>query len=208
MIIVKTGLYTKLNNYDFEKLFKEKGYAYFTKGAYNLNIIGVRTITNNKVTNKFDDYIVVIYKNSQNKETRVIYNVTTKPGLTCMKQPQNNKGTAILIPNQYRGCWQIGLHKGQYTALCQRKPVKVYRDNNKNDIYDLEPKTIDEGIFGINIHRANQAYARQTIDMYSAGCQVFQEPNQFKSFMNLCKKQKELYGNTFTYTLIEEKDLV
>ncbi len=206
--MIKNSLRSKIYNYNFEKLFKQKGYAYFTKGAYNLNIIGIRTNNDNKVTNKFDDYLIVIYRTNQNKLMKLIYNITTKPGLTIMLKPENSKGTAILVPNQYRGCWQLGLHKGQYTALCQRKPVKVYRDNNKDAIYDLEPKKIDEGIFGINIHRANQAYVRQTIDMYSAGCQVFQEPNQFNSFINVCKKQKELYGNSFTYTLIEEKDLV
>lgn len=206
--MVKTSLYSKIYNYNFEKLFNDKKYAYFTNGAYNLNIIGIRTDNNNKVTNKFDDYIVVIYKSPQGKENRIIYNITTEPGLTYMLKPENNKGTAILVPNQYRGCWQLGLHNKKYIALVQRKTVKVYRDNNKNDIYDLNPTTIDEGIFGINIHRANQNYARNTVDMYSAGCQVFQEPKQFKSFIELCKKQKERYGNSFTYTLLEEKDLV
>lgn len=206
--MIKTSLRSKIYNYDFEKLFKQKGYAYFDKGAYNLNIIGIRTNNGNKVTNKFDDYLIVIYRTNQNKLMKLIYNITTKPGLTTMLKPENSKGTSILVPNQYRGCWQLGLHKGKYTALCQKKPVKVYRDNNKDTIYDLEPKKIDEGIFGINIHRANQNYARETVDMYSAGCQVFQEPNQFNSFISVCKKQKELYGNSFTYTLIDEKDLV
>lgn len=206
--MVKTSLYSTINKYDFKSLFSKKGYAYFDKGLYNLNIIGIRTDNDNKVTNKFDDYLIVIYNSSEGKESRVIYNITTKPGLSTILKPENSKGTAILVPNQYRGCWQLGLHKGKYTALCQKKPVKVYRDNNKNKVYDLEPKTIDEGIFGINIHRANKNYARQTVDMYSAGCQVFQEPNQFDSFIRLCKKQRDLYGNSFTYTLIDEKDLV
>ena len=39
--MIKTALYNKVKDYDFEALFKKKGYSYFTKGAYNLNIIGV-----------------------------------------------------------------------------------------------------------------------------------------------------------------------
>ena len=33
-------------------------------------------------------------------------------------------------------------------------------------------------------------------------------PKDFKEFMDLCYKQKELYGNKFTYTLINEEDLI
>ena len=43
-----------------QEVFKEKNYAFFTKGNYNLNIIGVRSP--NQVANSFDDYMLVIYK--------------------------------------------------------------------------------------------------------------------------------------------------
>ena len=43
--------------------------------------------------------------------------------------------------------------------------------------------------------------------MYSAGCQVFADPKDFAKFIELCKKQSTLYGNSFTYTLLDEKDL-
>lgn len=206
---MKTNLYARCNSCNFEKLFKEKGYAYFTKGSYNLNIIGVRANCENKVTNKYDDFLVVIYNSPSGKRMRQIYNITTEPGKYYMEENLGNpKGTAILVPGQYRGCWQIGLHRGKYKALCQKKPVKVYRDNNKNGIYDLDPKTIEDGIFGINIHRSNESWTRNTIDQYSAGCQVFSNPEQFAGFMRLCEKQKELYGNGFTYTLIDEADIV
>ena len=112
-----------------------------------------------------------------------------------------------MVPNQYRGAWQIGLHRGKYKALVQRKPVSVYRDGNKNDIYDLKPTSIQNGLFGINIHRSNEAWTRNTIDQYSAGCQVFNNPHDFLSFLRLCEKQKDKYGNSFTYTLINETDL-
>ncbi len=205
--MVKNTLYTKCYTYDFEKLFKEKGYAYFTKGAYNLNIIGVRANTLN-ITNKFDDLLVIIYNTPSGKVSRQIYNITTEPGYYYMRKNMlNPKGTAILVPGQYRGCWQIGLHNGKYKALCQKKPVTVYRDGNKDDRYDLKPETIDKGIFGINIHRAGERFVAQTIDKYSAGCQVFNSPQQFNAFMNYCEKQRTLYGNSFTYTLIKETDL-
>ena len=203
---MKTSLLTKCAAYDFEKLFKEKGYAWFTKGNYNLNIVGVRSNNNNKVTNQYDDILIVDY-NTGNGHKRVCYTITTEPGKYYMHNLGNPKGTAILVPGQYRGCWQIGLHRGKYKALCQKKEVKVYRDNNKNLIYDINPETIDNGIFGINIHRSNESWTRNTIDKYSAGCQVFNNPVEFNAFIRLCEKQKELYGNSFTYTLICEEDM-
>ena len=202
---MKTGLFTKCTTYNFEKLFKDKGYAWFTKGSYNLNIIGIRS-NNNKVTDKYDDILVVDY-NTDNGHKRVCYTITTEPGKYYMQNLCNPKGAAILVPGQYRGCWQIGLHHGKYKALCQRKAVKVYRDNNKDLIYNMTPKSIDKGIFGINIHRSNKTCICDTIDKYSAGCQVFNDPVEFNAFMRLCETQRKLYGNTFTYTLINEEDM-
>lgn len=204
---MKTNLYIKCKSCDFEKLFKKKGYAYFTKGKYNLNIIGVRSNQGNKVTNKYDDYLVVIY-DTDNGAKRNIYNITTEPGLKLMENPSNVKGTAILAPGQYRGTYKIDKHRGKYDALCQRnKPVKVYRDNNRNKVYDYNPDTLDVGMFGINIHRSNEFWTRATIDQYSAGCQVFNDPKEFASFMTIVKKAAEIWGNCFTYTLINEEDL-
>lgn len=205
---MKNQLYIKCKNYDFESLFKIKGYAFFTKGEYNLNIIGIRSDQKNKVTNLYDDLLIVDY-NTSICHKRQIYTITTEPGLSSIKNPTNLKGVAILAPGQYRGAYAIDLHNGKYKALCQRlKPVKVYRDNNKDDVYDYIPSKTENGMFGINIHRSNETYIRTTIDGYSAGCQVFNDPQEFTAFMRLCDKARLIYGNSFTYTLIEEKDLV
>lgn len=204
---MKTALYSKLYTYDFKKLFEEKGYNFFTKGYYNLNIIGIRSNQNNKVTNKYDDYLVVDY-NTQTSHKRQIYSITTDPGLYYMTNLLNPKGTAILVPGQYKGAYAVGLHKGKYKALCQVKKVKVYRDGNKDKIYNLKPETIDEGMFGINIHRSHEILTTENVNKYSAGCQVFQDPKDFVAFMKLVEKSKDIYGNSFTYTLLDEKDLV
>ena len=204
---MKTKLYTKCKVCNFKEVLEKKGYVYFEKGNYNLNIIGVRSNQCNKVTNKYDDYLVVIY-NTDSGWKRQIYTITTEPGLKLMKDPTNCKGTAILAPGQYRGAYKIDKHRGKYDALCQRnKVVKVYRDNNRDEVYDYKPENTDTGMFGINIHRSNEFWTRATIDQYSAGCQVFNNSNDFQAFIRLCEKQKELYGNSFTYTLINEEDL-
>lgn len=203
----KNALSRKVMDADIPSIIRHKGYAFFTNGLYNLNIIGVRKDNNKKITNLYDDILLVMYKTTRGWQKK-LYNITTEPGEYYMrKKLLNQKGTAILVPGQYRSTWEIGKHNGKYKALVQCKPVKVYRDGNKDMIYDMYPETINEGLFGINIHRSNEAYTRKTIDMYSAGCQVFNNPDDFQSFLTLCDEQAKRYGNKFTYTLIDEKDL-
>lgn len=204
--MIKTNLKARCANYDFKTLLEKKGYTYFTRGNYNLNIIGIRSNTDKRVTNKFDDVLVVIYRDNNDVVVRKCFDITTKPGLYYMNNPTNGKGTGILVPNQYRGCWEIGLHQGKYKALCQRKPVTVYRDNNRDSIYDLEPDKTDTGIFGVNIHKAGTNSTH--VDKWSAACQVFANSSDFATFMKLCTNQIDNgMGKTFTYTLINEEDL-
>lgn len=199
MLLIKTN---------FEDLFKKKGYAFFTNGKYNLNIIGVRNLLQgDKQNNDFNDVLVCIYKDQNDTWIKQIWECTTDPGLKSLKQFENSKGCAILVPNQYRGAYQIGLHKGQYEALVQRKAVEVYRDNNKDNILDFNPQKIDRGMFGINIHKSNPTTESVIVDGWSAGCTVFKKADNFKEFMQLCKKARDLYGNSFTYTLITTDDL-
>lgn len=209
--MAESKFYKKCENADFEKILTEKGYKYFTKGSYNLNIIGIRSDQQGKVTNLYDDLLVVIYRTPSSEEfTRVIYKITTEPGLYYMtKKLLNKKGTSIMVPGQYSGCYMIGKHNKKYKALVQKKAVKVYRDDNKDQTYNMNPKKEDTGIFGINIHRSDEFKETTYINRYSAGCQVFANPKEFERFMYLCEKQNEYFkGNSFTYTLLEESDLI
>lgn len=201
----KDTLRNKLTEKSIKDALSKKNYAYFSTGDYNLNIIGIRSDQNRKVTNKFDDYLLLIYYVSGKLNIK-IYSITTEPGRYYMvNKLGNSKGTAILVPGQYRGCWQIGKHNGKYEALVQVRPVSVYRDSNKDSMYDL--KNVDKGLFGINIHRSSPYGTSTTIDNWSAGCQVFANIKDYTEFMSICNKQKERYGNSFSYTLLNEADL-
>lgn len=198
-------LLEKIKSADFSKILVNKGYAYFNKGKYNLNIIGVRR-TGTKVTNQFDDFIVVEYIDMYGIKTREVFAATTDPGLSSITSPISSKGCAILAPGQYRSCWKLGYHKGKYEAIVQYKPVKVYRDNNKNKVYDFDSKTIEEGIFGINIHKAGDNST--IVNGWSAGCQVLARRKDFDKLMKLAHYQiSQGHGKLFTYTLINEEDL-
>lgn len=201
-------LYDKIMKADMANIMTCKGYHYFTNGEYNVNIIGVRAYNkDNRVTNAFDDFLVVTYKNNWGWVKKA-WSITTEPGLVSMKGKLfNPKGTAILSEGQYISAYKFGKHKGQYEALVQARPVKVFRDGNKDDVYDMNPETIENGCFGINIHRSNPYMSSVKVDNWSAGCQVFSNPNDFTNFLNLCNKSRDLYGDAFTYTLINETDL-
>jgi hypothetical protein len=178
-------------------------YVFFEDGDYNLNTIGIRT--EDKSSNRFNDYIAVAYK-INNQWQLDIFNVTTDPGTYWLNHPVNVKGTAILSAGQHRGCYKLGKHQGIYKALTQAKPVPVYRDRNLNSSVD-DHGTLDVGFHGINIHRANSRRKSTQVDKWSAGCQVFADPNDYVQFIKLCEETVKRYGENITYTLINERDL-
>lgn len=181
----------------------KKGFAYFSDGELNLNIIGVRqSSTGNKVTNLFDDFLTLSYKHNGAWVFKK-WAATTDPGTKGVKEFHNAAGVARLVAGQYRGSHAIGLHQGKYEALRQAKNVKVYRDANKDMTYD-ESK-IQEGVFGINIHKAG---ADSTyVENWSEGCQVFKKSADFDEFMVIVKKAAALHGNSFTYTLLNSNEI-
>ena len=185
----------------------KKGYKWFESGDYNINIVGIRnSSTGARVTNQFDDCICISYKDKGEWVHRC-YNATTDPGKHWIRTLLNPKGTAILVPGQYRGAYKIGKHQSRYEALVQKLPVKVYRDGDRDMEYDMDSKTIQEGFFGINIHRASSTVVSRLIDKWSAGCQVIASPFEFSDFMIKIKRAGTFWGNSFTYTLIESKDI-
>lgn len=186
-----------------KKAMKAKGYAFFENGEYNLNIIGIRNVsTGSKVTNVFDDLLTVSYKIGDVWQFHK-WAATTDPGTKGVKEFHNAQGVARLVPGQYKGSHAIGLHQGKYEALKQAKPVKVYRDANKDMTYD--EKLITEGIYGINIHKAgvDSTY----VENWSEGCQVFKRSADFDAFMKIVKKAASIHGNSFTYTLLLSSDI-
>jgi hypothetical protein len=189
-----------------EGAVKAKGYVYFedvNNKGFDVNIVGVRnSSTCQKVTNAFDDCITLSYK--ENGEWKFhCWPATTDPGKKGVLEYHNAAGVARLVEGQYRGSHTIRLHQGKYEALGQAKNVKVYRDANKDLNYD--ENKIQEGLFGINIHKAG---ADSTyVENWSEGCQVFKKSADFEAFMKICRKARDIHGNSFTYTLIESTDI-
>jgi len=189
------------------RTFKKLGYYFFEEGDYNLNVVAIRNVDDFNST-KFNDVVAVAYLIDGIKQVD-IFNATTDPGKTYRTKPINNKGTAILLPQQSITGLKLGKHKG-YEALVQNRPFNVIRDNDRNILlselskytmdeikllYDIKPISSNESIiynksgikianiefgrFGINFHRASRWKILEYIGLYSAGCIVQQDSYRY-----------------------------
>jgi len=179
-----------------------KGYTVFRKdhARYNLNLVGVRS--RSREANAFDDHVCCFYK-YQGKWFFKAFTATTDPGLYWLNHPSNTHGAAILKAGQYRGTYQLGLHRGRYEALKQVRPVTVIRDSDRDGGLDIKGGKEQTGIFGINIHRATSSGESPLVNKWSAGCQVLANSSDFAELMSLCKKAMPQWGDSFSYTLLE-----
>jgi len=196
-----------------ESAVKSKGYVWFedkNNKGYDVNIVGVRNEeTKGRVTNAFDDHITISYKDYEGNWQFHCYNCTTDPGTHWVENIMRKEGVAVLKEGQYRRSHKIRLHGGKYTALGQQNDVTVYRDNNKDGVYDLDDDNTQTGVFGINIHRATSKAGRKStrVDKWSAGCQVIADNDDWHEFLSICQEAREVWGNNFTYTLIQSTDV-
>jgi len=184
------------------RYMRSKDYVIYDK-PYQLNIVGVRNAQSQP--NKFDDSIFVFYKDDKNDWVEKEYPATTDTGMFYLLNPMSNLGAAMLKEGQYVDSYKQGLHKETYLALVQDKPVTTYRDYDRDAVFDIFTKETT-GNYGINIHKAGAN--SQDVDNWSAGCQVFQKSADFNDFMDKTTKHRNLYGNSFTYTLVDERAIM
>lgn len=199
-----------------KQLFADKGHTFFDgKIPYNLNIIGVRSPE--RVAGKFDDKILLVHRDDKHKWQWHEFKATTDTGEFYLRQPLSKDGTAIILPNQYKGVYKLGIHgrtwaSGGYKALEQVKNFTYIRDNNRDNVLDIDNidlNAIFEANLKTNLHRASKWQILDFIGKYSAGCQVIQDPKDFDILINACEQSIERgLPNSFTYTLINEEDLV
>lgn len=178
------------------------GFTVYDGQDFLLNIIGVRTRGN---SNAFDDTLHVIYRcNGLWQHEQFL--CTTDPGRYYLVNPLNNAGCAVVsTPQQMQDAFYLGLRGDRsYHCLRQRKPVKVWRDGNRDSVIDYAELT-DSSSWGIQIHRASAQQTVTNIGRYSAGCTVIANPHHYDRFIDLCRAQIAVSTKeTFTYTLLEE----
>lgn len=191
----------KFNHALFEGSGKSGNYR-----DYDLNIIGIRS--DNIKSNLFDDTYCILYR--LDKKWQVHYlQCTTDPGAWELMRPSfpeaQKNGTGILKHDeQYRGAYKLGFHGGgawRHVALQQVGIVKAYRDNNRDDVLDMNPKTVMSGYFGANHHAANLYRQVLTVDNWSAMCQVIVNPEEHRLAAELWTRSAKIWGDIFSYSL-------
>lgn len=186
------------------KKARELGYEVW-ETPYRLWLFGIRSP--NREANTFDDTLGCVWFDSDGLCHVEYWPGTTDPGTYWLKNGRES-GTAILVGGQYLNTYKLDLHAGKYEALCQRNgKVRVYRDDNRDNNLDMDPNSIVEGWFGINLHAATQRVGGEStqVDRWSAGCQVHATQVGFARMMELAHMQVQKSGlDTFSYTLLDE----
>lgn len=184
--------------------YVKHGYEFFNK-PLSINIFGVRA--NNSEPNSFDDLIGVAYVDNNGNEVCLTFQATTDAGIKVLGDKFGGvKGTLIMIAGQYFNMFKKGYHKGKYPALVQNIEIEVLRDTDKDNMLDFDSLTTDFGMFGLNLHHANEneAFPSTQVDNWSWGCQVIRKISDWRMFWSLITDSSEIYGDTFTYTLFNE----
>lgn len=216
--MINTSLTDKISVNTLHSVFAAKNYVIFSNDVknYNLNIFGVRS--SKLDTNTFNDIVGMFWK-FQGQWFLKKYIATTDPGLYYFEHPMSVKGTHIMKEGQYRRAYSIGKHQGKYDALVQTGPVDFYKDGDKDRQFDRdENNVLKGGYIGANIHstingvidvrtaKFNPIQESAVVHNWSAACQVLAKPSEYQEFMLTCYKAKDIHGNGFTYTLLNEAD--
>lgn len=180
----------------YTKLLEKNGYKVFTDDSKDYNVNLVVTRNTNKITNLFDDTLVIFWK-YKGVWTLKEYTCTSKPGTSYFTDSYIKQlgGVAMLVPGEYK--YNLGLHRGLYEALRQAEPVKVYRlTSMKESLLEAKISTLNSSI---NIHRANINEQSTRVNKWSAGCIVLNK--DYYEFLHIMKKSLNVY-NVVTLRLI------
>lgn len=204
-----------------------KGYKFFD---HSVNLIGERTT--DTFTNEFTDMLHVCYFDHDTQQQKILtIPFTTKAGtfgkdsvtdpvLTTgfnivTKKLETLRGTGSIVEGQYEKVWRFIDNYTtwlSYPFMMQEGPFNVYRDGNKDLIMDRNVP-IHRGVFGINLHRMSAVGQSTGIlsakgsNPWSVACQGAPEA-ELKKLLPILRADSKLFGNMYTYTLLQTKDMI
>jgi len=168
-----------------------------------INLIGIRDYSNIE-KDKINDYLGYF-----TKDKIFLCKGTTHPGVYYTKEKNvlHEDGAFHLLEGFHKKIWCVGTHNN-YEALVNDwrycLPTEGHRDSNFNFEIDEEDIKV-KGYFGINFHRMHSRLIEKVIGRYSAGCQVVQDPKDFKHIMSTIKNTNMYLNNSqktvFNYML-------
>ena len=191
------------------KIVKDGGGEVFEKKGY-INFCGVR---NNKTNDTFNDILYIYWKEKGEFKGVKTRDFTTKPGKKSIVNPIDSKGAAIVKEGWHKDIWHHGKHQGKYEALRQdagvTKPVTITRDNTQrgrsDGRYELRilSDTTESGYPYTNMHKSGTPQGN-TVNGWSAGCQVFKYESDFNTMLKLAKSASKYGQKTFSYFLTNQ----
>ncbi len=152
-------------------------------------IIGVQS--QEDAFNTFDDKFYVF----DGHKFKQVSTGTTNSGKTALKffDDYGLNGAAVWKTNEfYEDLYSRGYHKlsrpdGGMRALRQRKPIKYYRDSDKDNVVE-ESGTLLEGIIYANMHGVDynpySTITKDFINGWSFGCQVWNRMSDYRQMIN------------------------
>lgn len=171
---------------DSSLIDRAKAAKFFKEIPSNYWILGERATINRP--NLFDDVLHLMHGE------KVIESVsgTTHPGLPGLHMTKRshtpNTGVAVLDWGWHYDIWKKGRHhptRQNIKAFTQKGSVRIFRDNNKDDIPANSGTPHLESGNGINFHPASYTGdSAKRIDTWSVGCVVAQSAVDYYSIYN------------------------
>lgn len=202
------------------EVLRKKGFVFFERGDWNINLIPVRE--NEVFDNTFSDSLYIIYKDKgvwQNKT----FKFTTLAGtlgfggeqspLTAAQTGTGVDGTAIILEGQYRSALRLitdGVRYPFTSYLAQARPFNYLRDFDKNG-FITRNAIRQTGNFFTHWHAmSNEGVASDQVNFihsaWSQGCMGSDHPTWFGQILPLLSRGARTYGNLFSFTLLNRSD--
>lgn len=131
-----------------------------------------------------------------------------------MAESTNPNGIQILVPSQYTDVYKISTYGGAPAMVTKPNSVQLIWLDKEFDRPEFLPSDVSNPIktneigtsdFKINIHLGYPG-GKKVGNWSEDGSQVFATADELKEFFSACEKHKELYDNSFSYTLVTKDD--
>jgi hypothetical protein len=187
-----------------QRFFAERNWR-LHDDPYRVNLIGIRA---SNLTGLYDDTLIAFFFNRNKDVIWRQYPYSSKPTGYWLLNPMKKEGCAIVKDDeQYLNLWTLGEFKDRNALLQRGAEIKVFRDKTGDLIIDRRLSTIEEGWFGIHLHRLWESHEQER-DKTSAGCQVI-DKRYLAEIWDMCKLDQRTNGTKrFDYTLIRQRDLI
>ena len=167
-------------------------------------IVGIQSIDQNIS----DDFVDKFFLFDKNNNFVCSATGTTRTGKTVLKNFINKRGACVWKTDEfYSDCFKYGLHQGRMKCLRLSRNIKIYRDQDKDNIHE------EQGALSIenpacNFHGVSYETLEtnekivQKIGRWSEGCQVCNNMKEYRAIIKFVYEN----GGVADYAILKEWD--